>query len=144
VAKRRIRASLLKFAERIGATRGGRPDWYRVAETLAEMFVPELVAEDKTMTRGPGRPKNDDDFLAMEVHRVMLVFDIGVEEACRRISRGDKVPGVRLWSPGKPAQDASTVGSPWKGTKPGTLEQRYWRWKKAEQWRQKKLAIEIR
>jgi hypothetical protein len=149
VAKRRIRLALLDFAMRNGLVRGEHPDWYRVAELFAEMAMPELL-ENSAMTRGPGRPKNEDDFLAVEIHRVMSVFDTGVKEACRRIARGDKVPlrtGV-VQKSGK-RKPAMTAGSPWQSTevqpiKAGTLERRYWRWLRAEKQRQKKSAVKIR
>lgn len=137
---KRVKPEMLAFAKRVGAWRGGRPDWYTVAERLAEISKPELLTESVMATRGPGRPKNDDeDFLATEVHRVMWAFNIGVREACRRIDRGDKVPLPTR--PGKPAR--WTAGSPWKGTNHGTLESRYWRWRRAESERQKKLTVEI-
>jgi hypothetical protein len=122
--------------------RGGRPDWYRVAEHLAAISQPELLAEDGATTRGPGRPKNEDDFMAMEVHRVMWSFGVGVREACRRIARGDKVPIRKVH--GAPTGRWVTLGSPWKGKHPRTLEQRYFRWLKGEKKRQQKLAIEIK
>ena len=132
--------------------RGGRPDWYRVAEYLAALAIPELLQEDEAMTRGAGRPKNTgEDFLAMEVHRVMTAFNVGVAEACRRISRGDRVP--LLTAPWKVSKDGTaarmkgrfmTKGSPWKGINPTTLESRYWRWRKAEKEQEQKLTVEIR
>jgi hypothetical protein len=141
VAKR-IKMAMVDFAKRVGAMRNGRPDWYRVAEHLAAISKPELVAKDGATTRGPGRSKNDDDFLAMEVHRVMWAFGVGVRTACRRISRGDKVPIRKVH--GGPTGRWMTLGSPWKRTNPGTLEQRYFRWLKDEKKRQKKLTTEIK
>jgi hypothetical protein len=152
VAKR-IKLAMLDFAKRTGAWRGGRPDWYLALERLAEISKPELLAKDGAMTRGPGRPKDDTDFLAMEVHRVMWAFDVGVAEACRRIGRGDKVPlPTSTWkiSPGDEAASATrlagrarTVGSPWKGINAKTLASRYWRWRRAENKREQKLAVKI-
>jgi hypothetical protein len=140
VAKKRIKLAMVNFANRIGAMRNGRPDWYAVAVALAEISKPELLAEDGAMTtRGPGRPKNENDFLAMEVHRVMWAFDVGAEEACRRIERGDKVPLATR--PDKPPR--FTFGSPWKGIRCTTLASRYWRWRRAEKERQEKLAVKI-
>jgi hypothetical protein len=141
VAKR-IKMAMVDFAKRVGAMRNGRPDWYGVAERLAEISKPELVAKDGATTRGPGRPKNDDDFLAMEVHRVMWAFDVGVREACRRISLGRKVPIRKVH--GRPPGRWATHGSPWKDKHAGTLEQRYFRWLKGEKKRQQKLTIEIK
>jgi hypothetical protein len=93
------------------------------------------------VARKRGRPLNDDDFFAMEVHRVMRAYKCGVRAACQRIARGkrrDKVPltprnGVQRY----------TVGGPWKDLNAGTLEQRYFRWLRREEERQKKLTIEI-
>jgi hypothetical protein len=147
---------MLNFARRSGAMRGGRPDWYLVAERLASISNPELVAEDAAVTRGPGRPSkssdflaDEDDFLATEVNRVMWAFNIGVKEAAKRISRGDKVPlsahaeqRARL-SSGRKSGALFTVGSQWKGLTAGQIEGRYNRWLKREKDRQKKLATEI-
>jgi hypothetical protein len=143
---------MLDFARRIGAVRGDRLDWRRIAEHLAASSRPELLKGP--MTRGAGRPKNDDDWLAMEVHRVRGAHGVSVEEACQRISRA-KPPGAgrRL----RPDQERNavplrtrrggkeqwTIGSRWMGINAGTLEQRYWRWRRAEKARQEKLAIEI-
>jgi hypothetical protein len=151
VAKRRIRAALLQFAENIRAIRRGRPDWYVVAEKLAEIGRPELLG-DNIMTRGPGRPaKTDNAFLAVEVHRVMWTHGVDVAEACRRISRGsdkagDKLP-VRVWSLSEGAPTSIpgyTHGSPWRGIKWQTLERRYWKWRKAEEARREALAERAR
>jgi hypothetical protein len=150
-----IKLAMLDFAKRTGAWRGGRPDWYLVAERLAEISKPELLSGDRVATRGPGRPKSDDDFLAMEVHRVMWAFNVGVAQACRRISRGDKVPlATRPWQVSAPTDGGEpsiarqkgryvTKGSAWKGIPATTLASRYWRWRHAEQKRQQKLAVKI-
>ena len=72
----------------------------------------------------------------MEVHRVMSAFGVGADEACRRVSRGDKVPVTWRWLDRDgtiKAKRAHTVGSPWKNIKPGTLARRYWRWRKTEE-----------
>jgi hypothetical protein len=141
VAKR-IKPAMIDFAKRVGAMKNGRPDWYLVAEHLAKISKPELLGENGTTTRRPGRPKNDDDFLAMEVHRVMWAFDVGVREACRRIALGWKVPIRKVH--GLPPGRWATRGSAWKGKHPATLEQRYFRWLKGEKERQQKLTIEIK
>jgi hypothetical protein len=138
VAKR-IKLAMLDFARRTGAMRGGRPDWYLVAERLAEISKPELLAKDGATTRGAGRPKNDNDFLATEVNRVMWIFGVGAGEACRRIARGDKVPLPTR--EGKPQR--WTKGSPWAGINHKTLERRYWRWRRDEEERQEKVAVKI-
>jgi hypothetical protein len=145
VAKR-INPALLNYARRIGAMRNGRPDWYLFAEDLAKISRPDLLEEDGAVTRGAGRPKGDADFLAMEVHRVMWAFSVGVAGACRRISRGDKAPLLtRTWRispPGDEPPSATrddrpgrlyTKGSRWQGINPKTLESRYWRWRRDEQ-----------
>jgi hypothetical protein len=98
------------------------------------------------MGKKRGRPLNDDDFFAMEMHRVMRVFGCGWRAACRRISRGDKVPDkepvVKQWSL-DPAtklprcRPVKTEGSQWQGQKVRTLETRYQRWLAREKDRQK-------
>ncbi len=133
---KRIKPGLLAFAQGLGAVKGGRPDWYRVAEHLASEFLPELLVGEPD-TRGEGRPRSDLDWLAMEVVRVMGVFNCGQKVACRKIARGDKVPLV-----GKP--NRFTKGSRWKGENPGTLEQRFQRWKDREKERQAAGDAEIR
>jgi hypothetical protein len=101
-----------------------------------------MAKEPAQGTRGRGRPQNDDDFFAMEVHRVMRAYGCGVRAACVRIARGkerDKVP--LLPSPGRVRR--YTVGSPWKGQNATTLETRYFRWLRREEERQKKLTVKI-
>jgi hypothetical protein len=101
-----------------------------------------------------GRPLKDDDFLAMEVHRVMQAYKCGVRAACKRIARGkkqDRVPLLggpwRLNRKKEPtrqkATKAYTIGSPWQGTNAGTLEQRYFRWLRREEERQKAHTLKI-
>jgi hypothetical protein len=85
-----------------------------------------------------GRPQKEDDFFAMEVHRVMQAYNCGVRAACHRIARGGRVP-----LPPREGRKRYTVGSPWKDSNAGTLEQRYFRWLRREEERQKKLTIEI-
>ena len=53
------------------------------------------------MAKARGRPQNDDDFFAMEVHRVMRAYDCGVRAACVRIARGKKQDKVPLPSAGR-------------------------------------------
>jgi hypothetical protein len=125
--------------------------------------------------RKRGRPIKGDDFLALEIHRVMRAFKCGVRAACRRISRGDDVPllsapwtmskqgtprrlkprrpksqkitSKRQKPPPRPKSQKSsrwmTRSGEWKGENAGTLEQRYFRWLRREEERQKKLTIEI-
>ena len=86
-----------------------------------------------------GRRRNDDDFFAMEVHRMMQAYDCGVRAACRKIANGAAAQqllprkGLKRW----------IRGSEWRGQNAGTLEQRYFRWLRREEERQKKLTIEI-
>jgi hypothetical protein len=90
-----------------------------------------------------GRPLKDDDFFAMEVHRVMQAYGCGVRAACQRIARGgrqDKVP-VSFWP--RDRRQHYTVGGPWKGLNAGTLEQRYFRWLRREEKRQAELTLKI-
>jgi hypothetical protein len=86
-----------------------------------------------------GRRQKQDDFFAMEVHRVMRAYGCGVRAACQRIAQGKKVPLLSR-SDGKKRY---TVGSPWQGTNAGTLEQRYFRWLRREEKRQQTLALKI-
>ena len=88
-----------------------------------------------------GRPLNDDDFLALEVHRVMQAYKCGVRAACVRIARGkerDKVP-----LPPDGTKKRWTLGSRWQGLNAGTLEQRYFRWLRREEERQKMQTLTI-
>jgi hypothetical protein len=86
-----------------------------------------------------GRRQKDDDFLAMEVHRVMRAYDCGVRAACQRIAQGKKVP----LPPRSDGKKRYTIGSPWRGTNAGTLEQRYFRWLRREEKQQQALALRI-
>jgi hypothetical protein len=95
------------------------------------------------------RPRNQDDFFAMEVHRLMSAYRCGVRKACVRIARGmdkDKVPLPAGQKPGRYRDGrvaTHTVGSRWKDQKARTLETRYERWLKREKERQKKLTVKI-
>ncbi len=86
-----------------------------------------------------GRPLNDDDFLAMEIIRVMRTFRCGVRAACKRIAEGKKPEPL----PPRKGMKRFIKGSPWQGTNPGTLEQRYFRWLRREEERQKTLMQEF-
>lgn len=104
-----------------------------------------------------GRPLKDDDFLAMEVHRVMQAYKCGVRAACKRIARGKKQDRVPLlgepWrlnrkkeptnAPRRKGTKPYTTGSPWQETNAGTLEQRYFRWLRREEERQKAHTLKI-
>jgi hypothetical protein len=138
---KRIKPRMVEYARSLGATTKRGPDWYLVAEHLAEIANPELLKNEPAEgTPRPGRRQNQDDFFAMEVHRVMSVYDCGVRAACEKIARGKReVPlpargGVRRY----------TVGSPWKGQKVRALETRYWRWLKREKKRQQEFRVTIR
>ena len=87
------------------------------------------------------------DFLAMEVNRVIWAFGVGVDEACRRISRGDAVPLLSgPWIVSKPGDGPpkitraegqySTKGGKWKGINDKTLARRYKKWLAEEKERQ--------
>lgn len=88
-----------------------------------------------------GRPINDDDFFAMEVHRMMQAYGCGVRAACQRIARGGRRDKVPL--PSRDGIQRYTVGGPWKGLNAGTLEQRYFRWLRREEKRQAALTLRI-
>ena len=137
---KRIKPAMLRYAANIpGAIKkNGRPDWYLVAEELAQLFIPELLQEDTVIARGPGRPKGNDDFFAADVHWMMQSAECGVAEACRKLSLGDQ-----MQVPSRPGTRRYIKTDRYKGKNPDTLEQRYFRWLKREKERQQKLAIEI-
>jgi hypothetical protein len=141
---KQIKPGMLRFAKDIGAIKNGKPDWYLVAELLARIAVPELLEETPAAPL-PGRPKlADNDFLAMEIRRVMATSACGEREACRRIARGDLVRSpVSLWRGPGDRVTVYTKGSPWKGQNPLTLEGRYARWKRAEKAREARMRITI-
>jgi hypothetical protein len=149
---RRLRKRLLAFAREIGAVRNdGQADWYRVCEVLAAISMPELLEEDD-MTRGPGRPKNDNELLATEVHRVMWGLDLDVEQACAHISKGGDAPLLTApWQLSKdgvpervnPEKRWVTRGSRWKGVKAATLVRRYYLWREDYAEHQKNFTADI-
>jgi hypothetical protein len=102
-----------------------------------------MTKEPAPGTRGRGRPQNQDDFFAMEVHRVMRAYGCGVRAACVRIARGKRRDKVPLPSAGRKGRPTHTVGSPWEDQKARTLETRYERWLKREKERQEKLTVKI-
>jgi hypothetical protein len=88
---KRIKPRMVEYARSLGATTKRGPDWYLVAEHLAEIANPELLKNEPAEgTPRPGRRQNQDDFFAMEVHRVMSVYDCGVRAACEKIARGKR------------------------------------------------------
>jgi hypothetical protein len=88
-----------------------------------------------------GRPPNDDDFFAMEVHRVMRAYECGVRAACQKIARGKERDKVPLSPDG--TKKRWTLGSPWKDTNAETLEWRYFAWKRREEARQAAQSLTI-
>ena len=62
--RRRIRPGMLEFAEQIGAMRGDRPDWYAVAEHVAEIAMPDLL-KDPPVSRPVGRPKRTTNYSSL-------------------------------------------------------------------------------
>jgi hypothetical protein len=146
MAKKRIRPGMVAFADKIGAMKGGRPDWYLVAERLAEITLPELLVEQPS-GRGPGRPLRGDFLLAWEIHRTMAEYRCSARKACQRITQGKNEKSEtwnRLPLPTREGlKPRYTVGSEWREANPSTLYQRYLRWKKLEGEYQEKHAIEI-
>ena len=86
-----------------------------------------------------GRKQTADDFLAMEIHRVMRLHHCGARAACRRIAAGEAEE-----LPPRNGKRHFTVGSLWRGISAGTLEQRYFRWLRREEAKQVMQAITVK
>ena len=87
--------------------------------------------------RGGGRPRNDDDFLAMEVHEFKRAYGFGVRKACKWIAKG-----LEAELRPRKGMRRKVRGSRWKGKNAGTLEQRYFRWLRREEERLNKADRE--
>jgi hypothetical protein len=119
---------MLQFAKEIGAIHGGRPDWYAVAELLAETFAPQLL-KDGPSSRPAHRPQKENWFwLVHDVELIVRQRGCTVKEACRRLAKGEKPHLVRITVGPGDRRQAQIQSGKWKGTKPRTLEQRYYEW----------------
>ena len=75
-------------------------------------------------------------FLAMEIIRVMRAYQCGVRAACQRIAGEKSGTGAVAATEG---DEAVYHGQPMEGHEPRYIEQRYFRWLRREEERQKKL-----
>ena len=82
------RPGMREFAKQIGAMRSGQPDWYAVAEHLAEIARPDLL-KDPPVSRPVGRPKKRRFWLYADVTLVMQQKGCSVIEACRLLAKGE-------------------------------------------------------
>jgi hypothetical protein len=124
--RRPISSGMKKFAEEIGAIRGGRPDWYAVAALLAETFAPHLL-DGAPVSHPPGRPPKENWFwLAHDVELIVRQRGCTVKEACRRLAKGETPHRVRFTDGRGDRRPGRIQSGRWKGTKPLTLEQRYY------------------
>jgi hypothetical protein len=141
---KRVKAKMAAYAKHLRAMKNGRPDWYLVAEHLAEIAIPELVSQEEPSGRGPGRPKGEYAFLAWEVDRIMREKGCGVFKACCELASPEGGPQrVRLWGGSDGPNWLMTRGSPWTGENPRTLERRYHEWKNGWEEEQKRHQITV-
>jgi hypothetical protein len=84
---------MLEFAKQIGAIRGGRPDWYVLAEHLAAIAKPDLL-KDPPVSKPVGRPKRETNlsWLYMDVRMMMRRRGRGctIKRACELLAKGER------------------------------------------------------
>jgi hypothetical protein len=117
---------MVRFAKAIGAMRNERPDWYAVAEYLAESYAPHLLG-DLPASRPAHRPRQDWYWLARDVGLVMQQENCTIKEACRLLAEGKAFPNVVNLPNGGSAR---LQAGKWRGKNPDTLEQRYFEYTK--------------
>jgi hypothetical protein len=94
---RRRKAGLVALAKKIRAVgKGGRPDWYAVAEWLAETAFPQLLI-DPPNNRG-GRPAKNREAILYAVERVRFNAmkskqPYTLADACRDLAKTDDWSG---------------------------------------------------
>jgi hypothetical protein len=116
---------MMQFATKIGAIRGGRADWYAVAEHLAETYARHLLG-DLPVSRPAHRPTKENWFwLVHDVRLVRQQRNCTVKQACRLLAKGEAFPNVVTLPTG---ESARIQAGKWMGMKPRTLEQRYYEW----------------
>ena len=114
-----------ELAKQLGAMRGGQPDWYAVAEHLAETARPDLL-KDPPLSRRVGRPKENWDGLYDDVRLVMQQKRYrGVLKACKDLSKGYLPRQINWRAPDGTVLKLRAAYGEWKGIKPRTLQQRY-------------------
>jgi hypothetical protein len=119
--KRKLRASLVRYAKEIGAWRNGKPDLYALIEHLAQIAKPKLFA-----VRSAGRPKGDHQSLRVDVNEVRRQKRCSIFEACEHLSDGyHPHQTVLIMADGRQVPVRAALGK-WKGKKPQTLEQRFY------------------
>jgi hypothetical protein len=120
---KRIATGMIEFAKQNGAMRGGRPDWYVVAEILAVLARPDLL-NDYSASRSVGREKGPWPFLFVDVQEVRRQKHCSILKACEHLSAGYHPHSYSKVINGKQMTFRMASGA-WKGKKPTTLRQRY-------------------
>jgi hypothetical protein len=123
--RRRIRDSMVQFAKEIGAIRGGRADWYAVADHLAERYAPHLLG-DLSASLPAHRPRGNWFWLVRDVGLIRQQQNCTIKEACRLLAKGKAFPNVVTILP--TGESVRLQAGKWRGMKPRTLEQRYYEW----------------
>jgi hypothetical protein len=122
--RRRIRDGMVQFATDMGAIRGGRADWYAVAEHLAETYAPQLLG-DLPASRPAHRPRQDWFWLVRDVGLVRQQQNCTVKQACHLLVKGKTFPNVVTLPTG---ESVRMQAGKWMRMKARTLEQRYYEW----------------
>jgi hypothetical protein len=121
-----------QFAKNIDAIRNGRPDWYAVAEFLvpfaAEQF-PELLRDDVPANGPAGRPPKENWYwLVHDVDLIRQQRHCTVKKACQQLAKGVAPHVGRITLGSGDRRSVRIQSGKWEGTKPKTLEQRYYEW----------------
>ena len=132
--RKRIRAAMVELAREIGAMRGGRPDWYLVAEHLAETARPVLLESPPESNRPTGRPKADGYAIVFDVTAVRNEKGCGVREACNLLAQGELPHRVTMRRLDGTAVKLRAASRQWKNQDPHTLRVSYYKY--LREWRQ--------
>jgi hypothetical protein len=125
---KRIRAAMMELAREIGAMRGGRPDWYLVAEHLAEIARPDLLESPPKSNRPTGRPKADGFAIVLDVSAVRREKGCGVVEACKLLAQGELPHRVTAHRLDGTAVKLRVASRQWKNQDPDTLRVSYYKY----------------
>jgi hypothetical protein len=136
---KRIKPGMRDLAEQLGAIQGNRPDWYRVAEHLAQIARPDLL-KDPPVSRPVGRPKRNYVWLLYDVDLVRAQRNCTIKEACARLAKGECPHRVSVRMPDGSRRWGRGAMGLWKGKSAKRLEVDYQRAR--QEWRQTRERLE--
>jgi hypothetical protein len=120
--RNKSKSGMLDLARQLGAMRGDRPDWYRVAEHLAAIVRPDLVDSSPRESA----PPNNWLRLFQDVQFTMWLEKCGTRKACELLVNGHDSRREPLRLADGTWVIIPPVGKTWKGRDSAdALRQRY-------------------